>query len=160
MYKTTTFFIKAQTPGISVPVLLELYKQELEFQEVSNVEVSSDKVIFSNETFKIFWYAHAYRFSNFKSGQINIEETDEEYIVTLSANLSRMLNKAGVITAIVILVMLFCRVFNEYSIFFGLFIFLAVLGIMYIQTGLFFSVYFNSLRRKIERVLQNETFIQ
>ena len=112
MYKTTTFFIKAQTPGISIPVLLELYKQELEF------------------------------------------------IVTLSANMSRMLNKAGVITGIVILVMLFCRVFNEYSIFFGLFIFLAALGIMYVQTGLFFSVYFNALRRKIESMLQNNTFIQ
>jgi hypothetical protein len=160
MYKTTTIFNKAQTPGISRPVLLELYKQELEFQEVSNIEVSNGYLIFSIDTFKIFWLMDANKFSNFKSGQITIEETDQKYIVTLSADTNRILNKAGVITVLVIMVMLFCGVFNGYSMFFGLFVFLVALGIMYIRTGLFFSVYFDALRRKIENVLQNNTIYE
>jgi hypothetical protein len=156
MYKTSTCFIKAQTPGISIPLLLELYKQELEFQEVSKIEDTINGMRFSIAPYKIFWFQKANKFSNFKSGQITIEEKAQEYMVTLTADLNRLLNKAGLTTAIVVVMMMIGGVFNGYAMFFGLFVFLAAVGIFYLQTALFFPLYFKGLRRRFERLLENE----
>src|SRR5689334_1175061 len=97
MYKTSTYFIKEQMPGTTVPELLHLYKQELQDQSVSNIQIENNDLTFSNETFRFVWNSYANKFSNFKSGRIKIEDNDIEYLVTLEADNSRTLIVAGII---------------------------------------------------------------
>ncbi len=46
MYKTSTSFIKEQTPSLTLEKLIALYKTELETQNANNITVDIDTVHF------------------------------------------------------------------------------------------------------------------
>jgi hypothetical protein len=156
MYKIATFFKKAQIPGVMAPVLIDLYKQELEYQSVSKIEINNNTIDFSDKLFKLVYKGQPNKFGSFSSGQITIEETEQEYIVNLSASMGHLVNKAGIVTGLYVLFLIICGIFNTGVIFFGLFVFLVLTGIPYLWTVSFFPVYFTGLRDRIERTLQNE----
>jgi hypothetical protein len=155
MFKTSTIYIKAQTPGISMQALLDLYKQELKYQSVTHIEVNNDNINFSDKFFKIIDRGQPNRFGNFSKGRITIEETEHEYIVTLSADMSRLLKRAGIGTCIVTLFLMICGISYRPVMLFGFFIFLLIIGLPYVLTIVFFPDYFTALRNKFERVIKN-----
>jgi hypothetical protein len=156
MYKTSTTFKKAQTPGIDIPVLLDLYKQELEYQSVTDIKVNDNNIKFKDRFFKLVERGAPQKFLNFSSGQILIEETDLEYIVTLTADMSKLFIRAGIGAGIVIIFLAVCGLVNTGTLFFGLFVFVILFCLPYLLTVTFFPVYFTNLRNRIEKVLQNE----
>ena len=155
MYKTSTHFIKGQIPEASVADLLELYRQELEEQSVSNIQIDGNCIKFSNETFKFVPNRYANKFSGFASGQINIEDNGTEYIVTFEADNSRTFSVAGIIAGAITLISLVRSNFDLSSLVTGLVVFglLSVIG--YGISAASFPVYFTGVRNKIERRIQS-----
>lgn len=98
MYKTSTCFIKGQIPDTSVFELLQLYKQELENQSISKIEIRENSLTFSNNIFKIVTNRYANKFSSFTSGQINIEDNGSEYLVGFEADNTRIFIVAATIS--------------------------------------------------------------
>jgi len=100
MLRTSTVFAKAQVPGASIPLLLNFYQQEMEYQRVHSITVSEDALYFRNRT----WAIGRTRFGNqyfcFSSGKIRIQETGEEYTVSLEGSLSRIFVLGGTLAGI------------------------------------------------------------
>jgi hypothetical protein len=157
MYTTSTFFNKAQTRGVTIPVLIELYRQELEYQNVNEIEVSGNSLVFSNESFKIAFNAYGNKLSGFSNGQIDIEESGPEFIVTLHADVSALFIDGGIIGGIVIILFLVGSGFNLTAFGLGGVAFILYSAIAYIFTLITFPIYFTSVRNDIERLLQSET---
>ena len=153
MYKTSTYFIKEQLPGVTIEQILELYKRELEDQNVSVATINENELRFSNDFFKISLNRFANKFSGFSSGKISIEDTGSEYLVNFKADNSRMLVMAAILAVVVTFSSAMHSEFNLFSLIPGLAIFCLLSGIGYASTTLF-SVYFVSVRNQIERQLQ------
>jgi hypothetical protein len=153
MYKTATFFIKAQIPQATIPVLIDLFVQELEYQKVNEIAVDGNSIQFSNKPFKNLY---GNKFSDFSSGQIVIEDTGPEYIVSLQGDPSELFIRiSGFIGAFTFLVFILSG-FEIVFLFFGLIVFIIVEGIVLLLRIISFPVYFTSLRNDIERLLQND----
>jgi len=155
MYKTSTYFIKAQIPGTSVAELLQLYKQELQDQSVSKIELDDNFLTFSNDTFR-FTLNRSDKFANFTSGQIKIEDNGPEYIVTLEADNSRTYTVAGIVSAAITLVWLISSNFDLSVLIMGLIIFVLISGIGYGTSTISVPVYFEGVRNDIERRIQSK----
>ncbi len=155
MFRASTVFIKAQNPAASIPLLLDFYQQELEYQRVHNISVSDDTVYFSNRP----WAIGKSRFGNqyfcFASGRIRIEDTGNEYNVYLEGDLSRIMWLGGTLASICALTALIASGFNLIAIALGVLVFLLVSVVNYVYTLLFFPVYFVDLRNEMEQSLQN-----
>lgn len=155
MYKTSSFFIKAQIPGISIPGLLQFYRQELEEQSISDIEVDENSLRFSNEVFRLPISRSANKYSGFTSGRITIEENGDEYLVLFEGDNARNLVVAGVVAGTVTLISLFRSAFEPTSLIMGVIVFAVIAGIGYGSTMLTFPVYFTGLRNRIERRIQS-----
>jgi hypothetical protein len=155
MFHTSAVFIKAQNPAASMPLLLDFYQQELEYQRVHNINVSEDAIHFSNRQ----WAIGNTRFGNqyfcFSSGTIRIQDTGDEYNVFLEGDLSRIMWLGGTLAAICTLTTFIVSGFNIIAFALGLLIFLLVSVVNYLYTRLFFPVYFTDLRNEMEESLQN-----
>jgi hypothetical protein len=157
MFRTSTTFIKGQIPSASIPLLLDFYQQELEYQRVHSITVSEpeDTVYFSNRT----WALGSTRFGNqyfcFSSGKIRIQDTGSEYHVSLEGDLSRILILGGLLAGCCGLATWISSGFNVIAIALGLLVFLLVAVVNYLYTLLFFPVYFTDLRNEMEASLQN-----
>ncbi|HLZ87471.1 MAG TPA: hypothetical protein VKQ52_09535 [Puia sp.] len=154
MFRASTSFIKAQIPTASLPLLLDFYKQELEYQRVHSITVSDDAVYFSNRDWSIVGSRFGSQYFCFSTGRILIQDTGSEYHVLLEGDLSRIMWLGGTLAAVCGLATFFASGFNLIAIALGLLIFLLVAVINYVYTLLFFPVYFTSLRNEMEESLQ------
>jgi len=154
MYKTSTYFIKAQIPDICIERLLALYKRELKDQGVSNSAIDNNTIHFSNNTFGFNLNRQATKFSSFKSGSIIIEDVGNEYQVTLEADNSRSFTFPIIISSVIVVIPLLTNHFELSLFFVAAIVFLLISGGDYGMTRIFFPVYFTSLRNKFERELQ------
>lgn len=155
MLRATTHFDKAQIPGASIPLLLNFYQQELEYQRVHSITVTGDTLWFSNRP----WGIGKTRFGNqyfcFSAGYIFVEDTGNEYRVIFEGSLRRILVLGGTLAAVCALSAFIASGFNWIAIALGLLIFLLVSVVNYIYTRLFFPVYFTDLRDEMEESLRN-----
>ena len=155
MLRTSTAFVKDQIPGASIPLLLNFYQQELEYQRVHSITVAEDTLYFSNRA----WAIGRTRFGNqyfcFSSGQIRIQDTGNEYNVFLEGNLSRIMVLGGTLASICTLSALIASGFNLIAIALGVLIFLLVSVVNYVYTRLFFPVYFTDLRNEMEESIRS-----
>ena len=155
MLRTSTAFIKTQIPDASIPLLLNFYQQELEYQRVHSVTLSEDTLYFRNR----LWAIGQTRFGNqyfcFSYGKISIQDTGDEYSVRLEGNLSRILLLGGTLAGVCSLIAFVASGFNLIVIALGVLIFLLVSVVNYLYTMLFFPVYFSDLRNEMEESLQN-----
>jgi hypothetical protein len=85
MFTTTTYFIKAQTPGINVHKLLDLYKRELNTQGIKNITEDGNVLYFVNDDSEILFNRFDRRFSDFSEGKIGIEDNDTEFLAYMEA---------------------------------------------------------------------------
>lgn len=155
MYKTSTYFIKGQVPDTSVFELLQLYKQELENQSISKIQIRDNSLTFSNNIFKIVTNRYPNKFSSFTCGQINIEDNGSEFLVAFEADNTRTFIVAGMIAGAVTLISFVNSNFDLSSILIGLFIFAVLSGIGYGISTVSFPVYFTAVRNEIERRIQS-----
>jgi len=155
MLRTSTTFEKSQIPGASIPLLLNFYQQELEYQRVHSIAIAGDTLYFRNRP----WAIGRTRFGNqyfcFSSGRIRIQDTGNEYNVFLEGNLSRIMLLGGTLAAVCALTAFIASGFNLIAIGLGVLIFLLVSVINYCYTLLYFPVYFTDLRKEMEESLQN-----
>ena len=155
MLRTSTAFAKDQIPGASIPLLLNFYQQELEYQRVHSITVSEDTLYFRNRA----WAIGRTRFGNqyfcFSSGKIHIQDTGHEYNVFLEGDLSRIMILGGTLAGVCALSAFIASGFNLIAIALGILIFLLVSVVNYVYTLFFFPVYFTDLRNEMEESLQN-----
>lgn len=154
MYKTSTHFLKGQNPGISAERLLEYYKQELEYQSVNQVVVEDNKVLFKNNWFR-FNDRYPNKFAGFLQGEISIEETDSTFIVSLRADISGLIELAGAVAVLSVILFALAGGFSPVPLIISALLFILVLITSYLSLVLLFPVYFASLRNDIERIFQN-----
>ena len=155
MLRTSTAFIKDQIPGATIPLLLNFYQQELEYQRVHSINVTENTLYFQNRP----WAIGRTRFGNqyfcFSSGTIRIQDNGNEYNVLLEGNLSRIMILGGTLAGVCALSAFIASGFNIIAIALGVLIFLLVSVVNYVYTLLFFPVYFTDLRNEMEESLQN-----
>jgi hypothetical protein len=156
MFKTTTTYSKAQNPDITIPLLIDIYKQELEYQEISDITREYNTLYFLNNPYKFFQNKLTNKFSNFLIGKITIEETQKEYVVSFQADITRLLIKTGLFSALICLSFWLMGSFNWATFLFAFSIFIVFSGIAYGLTTLTFPKYFVRLRNEIEHLLQEE----
>jgi hypothetical protein len=157
MYQTSAAFIKGQLHGATINKLLELYKRELDGQNISDISTTLNTIHFSNDILNFSLSRYAYKYSKFSYGEIRIEETEEEYIVYLKANMKRLFITSAIWGAGFSLIALMQSGFNLFPLILGLIIFCVFIIAGYISI-LFFPVYFESLRNNIERELQEKQY--
>ena len=155
MFKTSTYFIKGQLPGVTQTDLLNLYKRELEEQSVNNISTDSDKINFTNNTFRFALNRFANKFSGFSKGQIKIVDKGNEFNVYFQAELKRIFTTAALLAGVGTLFFLFILGFGLFPFMIGVTIFILIIIIDYISTSISFPVYFKSIGNRIERELQN-----
>ena len=155
MFKTSTYFIKGQLPGVTQIDLLNLYKRELEEQSVNNISTNSDTIKFNNNTFRFVLNRFANKFSSFSKGQIKIVDQGNEFNVYFQAQQTRTFTSAALLAAIGTLFFLFSAGFSLLPFLIGLAIFILLIIIDYVTTNISFPIYFDSLRNSIERELQS-----
>ena len=155
MLRTSTTFVKAQIPAATLPLLLNFYQQELEYQRVHEITVADDAVYFSNRSWRLGNTRFGNQYFCFSRGKILIQDTGAEYNVFLEGNLSRIMVLGGSLAGICALAAFVASGFNFFAIALGLLIFLMVSVVNYIYTLLFFPVYFTDLRNEMEESLQN-----
>jgi hypothetical protein len=109
MYKITTFFIKAQLPGLTTDYLLDSYKNEIQQQSTTKVTIDSATITFANDNIMSTATSYSNRYSNFSNGRIDVEETDDEFIVHLEASLVNLFIKPGLVAGIAPLFILFFK---------------------------------------------------
>jgi hypothetical protein len=155
MFRASTSFIKNQNPAATIPLLLDFYQQELEYQRVHRISVAENTLYFSNR----LWAIGGSRFGNqyfcFASGKILIEDSGNEYRVFLEGNLSRILLLGGTLAAVCALAAFLAAGFSWIAIALAALIFVLVSVVNYLYTVLFFPVYFVDLRNEMEASLQN-----
>lgn len=156
MFKTTTTFSKEQNPDLTMPLLLDIYKQELEFQEISDITRDYNTLYFLNDPYKFFQNKLTNKFSNFLIGKITIEETQHEFVVSFKADITRLLIKTGLFSALICLTFWLMGSFNWAIFLFALSIFIVFSGSAYGLTVLTFPKYFARLRNEIEQLLLEE----
>ncbi len=155
IYKTTTSFIKGQTPGISVDKLVTLYKRELETQNVNHISSSGDTISFSNNIIRFLLDRYSNKFSGFSNGEIKISDEGDEIWIYLRASVTRTFISAGMLAGICILFSLFASAGLLIPSALGFIVFIILVGTGYLSTIISFPVYFTSLRNRIELELQN-----
>ena len=153
MYKTSTYFIKGQIPQATIPVLIDLYVRELKDHGVRDIAIDGDTIQFSNKPFRTLY---SNKFTDFISGQIVIEDTGPEYIVSLQGDPSGLFIRVGGFIGAFIFLFLLLSGFEMGFLLFGLIVFIIVAGILFLIRMISLPVYFTSLRNEIERLLQNE----
>lgn len=155
MLRTSIVFEKAQIPNASIPLLLNFYQQELEYQRVHFITATGDSLYFRNRT----WAIGKTRFGNqyfcFSFGRIRIQDTGSEYNVLLEGNLSRIFVLGGTLAGVCMASALIASGFNLIAVALGVLIFLLVSVVNFMYTMLFFPVYFTDLRNEMEESLQN-----
>jgi hypothetical protein len=155
MLRTSTSFTKAMIPAASIPLLLNFYQQELEYQRVHTITVSEDTLYFRNRQ----WALGGSRFGNqyfcFSSGKILIQDTGSEYHVLLEGNLSRIMVLGATVAGVLGLAAFIASGFHIIGVVLGLLVFLLVSVVNYVYTLLFFPVYFTDLRNEMEESLQS-----
>jgi hypothetical protein len=155
MLRTSTAFMKSRVPAATIPLLLNFYQQELEYQRVHSITVSEESLFFSNRA----WAIGRTRFGNqyfcFSSGKIWIQDTGDEYHVFLEGSLSRIMVLGGTLAGVCALAAFIASGFNLIALALGVLIFLLVSVINYFYTILFFPVYFLDLRNEMEESLQD-----
>jgi len=154
MYKTSTQFIKGQNPGISTERLLEYYKQELEYQSVNEIDIENSKIYFKNNRFR-FNDRYPNKFAGFLQGEISVAETDSDFIVSLRADISGLIEMAGVVAILSVILFALAGGFSLLPLVISALLFILILTISYLSLVLLFPVYFDTLRNDIERVFQN-----
>jgi hypothetical protein len=154
MLRASTSFVKAQIPGASIPLLLNFYQQELEYQRVHSIAVSGNTLYFRNRAWAIGRTRMGNQYFCFSSGRIQIQDTGNEYSVFLEGNLSRIIILGAVIAGVCALSAFIASGFNWIVVGLGVLIFLLVSVINYIYTLFFFPVYFADLRNEMEESLQ------
>jgi hypothetical protein len=155
MLRTSTTFVKDQIPGASIPLLLNFYQQELEYQRVHWIQVTENSVHFENR----LWSIGKTRFGNqyfcFLAGFIQIQDTGSEYKVTFVGNLLRITILGGTLAVVCMLAAFIASGFSWIAIALGVLIFMLVSGVNYFNARLYFPVYFTDLRKEMEESLQN-----
>jgi hypothetical protein len=154
MFKTSTVIIKGQVPGLTLSHLLNFYKRELHYQNVSHISTTDNTLAFSNKVYKFVINRYANKFSSFSSGQIRIEDSGNEFIIDLRANMNRLFINAAIIAVAATFFFLFGSGFNAFPFIIGATVFtlLAILG--YIITSVSFPIYFVTLRNKVQQELE------
>ncbi|WP_343744884.1 hypothetical protein [Chitinophaga sp.] len=80
----TTYFIKAQIPGVTLDQLLTLYGREIRLGGADEAYIEDNMVRFSGAAFRVG--RHRGKFADFTDGRLIIEETPTEYLVSLEAS--------------------------------------------------------------------------
>lgn len=154
MFKTSTSIIKAQIPGITLSHLLNFYKRELNYQSVSHTAIRENCLSFSNKTYKFVINRYANKFSSFSNGQIKITDTENEFIIQMQANMTRLFINTGIIAGAMALFFLGNAGFTLFSLSIGIVIFIVLSILGYAITMISFPVYFVNLRNKIQEELE------
>jgi hypothetical protein len=154
MFKTSTSIIKGQIPGVSLSHLLNFYKRELNYQNVSQIKISGNTISFSNKIYKFIINRYTNKFSNFSFGQIKIIESEKEFIVHMQANMARLFINVGIIAFTLTLFLLLSSGFNVITFLLGIGIFALLTIINNAITNISFPVYFINLRNKIQQELE------
>lgn len=155
MLRTSTAFVKDQIPNATIPLLLNFYQQELEYQRVHSIVVTEDSVLFENQPFALGKTRFGNQYFCFSTGTIYIQDTGSEYKVLFYGSLKRILLLGGILAAVCAISAFIASGFNWIAIALGVLIFLLVSVINYVYTLLFFPVYFTDLRNEMEESLQN-----
>jgi hypothetical protein len=79
----TTYFIKAQIPGVAIDRLLKMYEREILIQGARQTAITGNTVEFSDTAAIVNRYAR--HFAGFVDGRLIIEETASEFEVSLEA---------------------------------------------------------------------------
>jgi len=154
MFKTSTYFVKGQIPGVTKSDLVKRYKQELEIQSVNNIVDNGDTIDFRNKVIKFVLNRYADKFSSFSFGQIKIDDEGNEFGVHFKADWTRMFTSAGLLAGIVTILSFFSIGFKIFCLFVGIGVFALLITIGFISTSISFPIYFTSLRNNIEREFQ------
>lgn len=156
MFKTSTYFIKGQIPGVAKEDLINLYQRELDEQSVDSILVDQDTITFYNRTIRFVLNRFANKYSNFSEGLINIKESNTEYGIYFQASWTRLFKSAALIAVIPILLSLLAFGPNLFTVIEActIYIFLVIFG--YINTSLSFPIYFTNVRNFIEKELQEK----
>jgi len=155
MYKISTFFIKAQLPGLTIDYLLDSYKSELQQQSATKVTIDLASITFAHDNIISTATSYSNRYSNFSNGRIDIEETEDEFIVHLEASLTNLFIKPGLVAGIATLFILFSSGFAPFTLLLGLCVFALFTIISFISTSISFPIYFTNFRNNIEYDIQN-----
>jgi type IV secretory pathway TrbD component len=155
MLRTSTTFDKDRVPGASIPLLLNFYQQELEYQRVHSVAVQGDALHFENRSWRLGKTRFGNQYFCFSMGMIHIKDSGDEYQVFFEGSLRRILVLGGTLAGVCALSAFIASGFNWIAIGLGVLIFLLVSVVNYIYTLLFFPVYFADLRNEMEESLQN-----
>lgn len=154
MYKTSTYFIKAQIPQATIPVLIDLYVRELKDHGVRDIAIDGSTIQFSTRPLNNLY---GNKLTDFSSGQIVIEDTESEYIVSLQGDPSGLFIRIGGFIGAFSLLMFLLAGFEIGFLIFGLIVFIIVAGIVFLLRLVSLPVYFTSLRNAIEREVQGGT---
>lgn len=154
MFNSSTYFIKAQVPGLTIAHLLNFYKRELHLQQVSDVHVTGNRIDFTNNNFKLVIDRYANKFSSFSSGHIIINDEDDKFVIRLHASMKKLWVNAAVFALIAGSFILFDDGFSIFPLVFGgaIFVLLTIIGFVITQVS--FPVYFVRLRNKIQQELE------
>ncbi|MGC4102138.1 hypothetical protein [Ferruginibacter sp.] len=155
MYKTSTYFIKAQIPGVTQKDLVDLYKRELEIQSVNNISADVNTISFINNFFRFIPTKSANKFSSFSQGKIEIVDEADEFGIYFQATTTRVFASAGLMAALAALLCLFNDGFNFFCLIVGAIVFVLLVIISFISTTISFPVYFTGLRNNIEEELRS-----
>ena len=91
MSLASTYFIKAQIPGITLHDLLTLYQREILIGGAGFTAIVENKVAFSGATDDYSPRHRGGRFSGFTNGLLIIEESETEFEVYLEADSPKFL---------------------------------------------------------------------
>jgi len=155
MLRTSTAFVKDQIPNATIPLLLNFYQQELEYQRVHSIAIRENELHFENRPFAIGKTRFGNQYFCFSTGMIQIQDTGSEYNVTFEGSLKRILILGGTLAGVCALSAFIASGFNWIAIALGILIFLLVSVVNYVYTLLFFPVYFTDLRNEMEESLQD-----
>ena len=155
MFKVSTYFIKGQLPGVTIEDLINLYKREFKIQSASNILSETDKINFSNNTFKFVIDKFSNKLSSFSNGQLEIIDEGDKYVVYFEAEWTKLFTNAGIIATIVMLYTFFSDGFGLFPFILGIVTFVLLATIGFISTSASFPVYFTNLRNDFERELSS-----
>ena len=91
MSLASTYFIKAQIPGITLHDLLTLYQREILIGGAGFTAIVENKVAFSGTADDVSFRRRRGRFSDFTNGLLIIEESETEFEVYLEADSPKFL---------------------------------------------------------------------
>jgi hypothetical protein len=154
MYTSTTYFLKGQVPKATLEILLNHYRVELQYQQISSINIEGNCIIFFNSSFSFLPRNHGNQFNAFTKGKIEIEENEKYFIVKAYGDTSRLFTLPGVFALIVLTLFSLNSGISAGVLLFSLVAFFLVLIPQLIALYVYFPVYFEQLRNDIERSLQ------